>query len=221
MHHGDYDVGFTKVVVKAGAAANELVDLAGNLYAAEPGAYDDEVEVPTAAVRIVRGLGLFHLADYMLAKIDGVTHDLKRECVIGHSWNDSQVTFRATGDHYVVVVQACQRPVSVVKFNFRSSEVYPFHALGAAADSAEHLAQGRRGGVYIDGGSGDVRQEGMKDHMVLAVEEENLALGSAQFMAESFCELNGGKPSADDNDSSWLHLDAPVVLLLSEMRNVT
>ena len=92
-----------------------------------------------------------------------------------------------------------------------------FRIAGAAADSGEHLAQGGCGGVYIDGGSGDVRQEGMKDHVVLAIEEENMALGSAHFVAKSFCELNGGKAATDDDHSSWVHLDAPVLLLFGNL----
>jgi hypothetical protein len=41
----------------------------------------------------------------------------------------------------------------------------------------------------------------MKDHMVLAVEEKNLALGTAGLAAKSLCELHGGKASSDNDYS--------------------
>ena len=106
VDHRDRDIFFTKVPVEPRAAANELVDLAGNFDTTETSAYDDEAEVPPAAVWIARGLGIFHLLHDVLAKIDGVAHDLKREGVIGHSRNNSEIAFRAAGEDYVVVVQA-------------------------------------------------------------------------------------------------------------------
>jgi hypothetical protein len=53
------------------------------------------------------------------------------------------------------------------------------HAFGAALDAGQHLAQWGGGGVRVDGSSGYVREEGMKDHVVLAIEEKNFALGPA------------------------------------------
>lgn len=53
----------------------------------------------------------------------------------------------------------------------------------------------------------------MKDHMVLAVEEKNLALGTADFASEGLCELYGGKASADNDYSDWLHFLAPIAWL--------
>jgi hypothetical protein len=46
----------------------------------------------------------------------------------------------------------------------------------------------------------------MKDHVVLAIEKENLSIRRAQLAAQSFCKLNGGKSAADDDDSHWLYL---------------
>jgi hypothetical protein len=83
------------------------------------------------------------------------------------------------------------------------------YAFSSATYAGQHLAERSSGGVDIDGGSGDVGKEGMKDHVVLAVEEENFTVGRAQLAAKSFCELNGRKPSADDDHSYWLHFFAP------------
>ncbi len=77
----------------------------------------------------------------MLAKIEGIAHNLEGKGVLGHSRNDSQVAFRPAGDNDVVVMQACQGAVCVVKFNLGGGKVYPLHALGAAADAGQHLAQ--------------------------------------------------------------------------------
>jgi hypothetical protein len=41
----------------------------------------------------------------------------------------------------------------------------------------------------------------MKDHVVLAVEQKNLALGGAQALAKSLCELHCGKSSTDNDHS--------------------
>lgn len=50
----------------------------------------------------------------------------------------------------------------------------------------------------------------MKDHMVFAVEEENLAIGWAEFSAQSFREFYCRKSSADDDDSDCFHCMAPM-----------
>jgi hypothetical protein len=78
----------------------------------------------------------------------------------------------------MIVVQTCEDAISIVKFNFRGGEIYSLHALGAATYAGEHLAERSSSGVDVDGGSGDIGEERMKDHVVFAVEEENLTLGS-------------------------------------------
>src|SRR5215472_14742751 len=89
-------------------------------------------------------------------------------------------------------------------------KVDPLHALRAAADPGEHLAQWGGGGVRIDGGSRDIGQKGMKNQMVFAVEQKNLALRSRQLFTKRFCELYGRKPASDDNNSYGLHSLAPM-----------
>src|SRR6266481_4155191 len=83
------------------------------------------------------------------------------------------------------------------------------HALGAATHAREHLAERGRGGVDIDRSSSNVGEKRMKHHVVLAVEQENLALGSGQLVAKSFRELYGRKSSTDDDHSDLLHFLAP------------
>ena len=51
----------------------------------------------------------------------------------------------------------------------------------------------------------------MKDHVVLAVEEENLGLGATDLAAKSPCELYCGKAPSNNDYSDWLHFLAPVV----------
>jgi len=50
--------------------------------------------------------------------------------------------------------------------------------------------------------------------MVLAVEEKNLARGTADLAAESLCELYSGKASTDNDYSEWLHFLAPIAWLV-------
>jgi len=83
------------------------------------------------------------------------------------------------------------------------------HALGAATYAREHLAERGCGGVDIDRSSSNVGEKRMKHHMVLAVEQEDLAVGSGQLVAKSFRELYGGKSSTDDDHSDLLHFLAP------------
>jgi hypothetical protein len=84
------------------------------------------------------------------------------------------------------------------------------YTFGSATYAGQHLAERSGGGVDIDGGSGDIREQGMKDHVVLSVEEKNLTVGWAQLAAKSFCELNGRKSSTDDDHSDCLHFFAPI-----------
>jgi hypothetical protein len=149
------------------------------------------------------------LTDDVLAEVDGVAHNFEGESVLGHAGDDGEVAFGATSDDHVVVVETSESAVAIVEFNFGSLQVDPLDALGAAAYSREHLAKRGGGCVGIDGGSGDIGQQRMKDHVVFAAEEENFTLGRAQLCAKSFCELNGSKSSADDYHSDWLHFFAP------------
>src|SRR5262249_36496902 len=49
----------------------------------------------------------------------------------------------------------------------------------------------------------------MKDQMILAVEQKNLALRGRQFFTKRLCELYGRKPASDNNNSYGLHFLAP------------
>jgi hypothetical protein len=83
------------------------------------------------------------------------------------------------------------------------------YALGAATHSREHLAERRCCGIDINGGSGHVGEERVKNHVVLAIEEENLTLGTLEVAAKSFSELYRGKSSSDNNYPDWLHWGTP------------
>ena len=80
------------------------------LYAAEAGTDNDEAEVPTALIGISCSLGMLHLVDDMLAKINRISHDLKAKRMVGHSWDDTQAGFGAAGNHQMVVVQDEREP---------------------------------------------------------------------------------------------------------------
>jgi hypothetical protein len=170
MYERDTDIVFAEIAVEAGAAANELIDFAGDFDTAETGSHDDEAEMPTTEIRISSGFGEFHLMDDVLAKIDGVAHDFEGEGVIAHSGYDSEIAFRAAGNDDMIVVQAYEGSVAIVELDFRGGKVYSLHALGTATYARKHLAERGGGGVGIDGGSSNVGEERMKDHMVLAVE---------------------------------------------------
>lgn len=212
MDHGHDDIFFAEVAVEAGAAANEFVEFAGNFNATETGAHDDEMEIRAATLGIAGGFGLFHLTDDVLAEVDGVAHDLEGESVLGHAGDDAEVAVRATSDGQVIVVQTRQDPVPIVILNLGSSQIDPLDALGAATYAGKHLAERSGGGVDIDGSSRDIREQGMKNHVVLAVEEENFTVRRAQLAAKSFCKFYGGKPSTDDDYSDWFHFFAPIAL---------
>src|SRR5258706_13577612 len=117
MDQADDNIFLAEISIKAGAAANELIDFAGDFYAAETRSHDDEAEMPTAEIGISRGFGVFHLMDDVLAKIDDVAHDVEGKGVFAHSGEDSQIAFGATGDHDVVVVQTREGPVAIVKLH--------------------------------------------------------------------------------------------------------
>jgi hypothetical protein len=54
------------------------------------------------------------------------------------------------------------------------------------------------------------REQRVENHVILAVEEENFAVGWAQLAAKSFCECYRCKSSPNDNHLDWLHLVAPM-----------
>jgi hypothetical protein len=203
-----------KVEVKAAAAANQLIDFAGKFHAAEAGTDNDEAQVPAPAIGITSRLGMLHLVDDMLAKVNGIAHNLETKRMVGHSGDDPQVGLGATGNHDVVVMQARQRTGSIVKFNLRSAKVNPLHALRATPNTRQHLAQRGGRGVGIDRSTRDIREQWVKHQMILAVEKKNLALRSRQFFTKRFCELYGRKSASDDNNSYGLHSIAPMTRLV-------
>src|SRR5262249_41218246 len=101
MDHGDDYVLPAEVVVKAAAAANQLIDFSGKLYTAEPGTNNNEAEVPAPAIGVGSSLGMLHLVNDMLAELDGIAHDLEAKRVVGHSGDDPQVALGTTGNHDV------------------------------------------------------------------------------------------------------------------------
>src|SRR5260370_3829751 len=117
MDQADNNSFLAEISIKAGAAANELIDFAGDFYAAETCSHDDEAKMPTAEIGIRGGLGGFHLTNDLLTKIYCVAHDFEGEGVFAHSGNDSKVAFGAAGAHDVVIVQACQRTSYIVELN--------------------------------------------------------------------------------------------------------
>src|SRR5262249_33814465 len=145
-----------KVAVEAAAAANQLIDFSGKLYAAEASSDNDEAKVPAPLIRISGGLGMLHLMDYMLAKFNGIPHNLEAKCMVGHSRDNAQVTLGTTGNHDMVVVQARQCTGSIVKFNLRRAKINSLNSLRATPDTRKHLAQGGGSGIRIDGSSRDI-----------------------------------------------------------------
>ena len=118
MNQADNHIFLAEILIKARAASYKFIDFASDFHAAEAGTHDDEAEMPTAEIWISSGLGALDLADDLLAKLDSVAHDLEGEGVVGHSGDDTEIAFRATGDDNMVVVQARQRAVAIVELNF-------------------------------------------------------------------------------------------------------
>jgi hypothetical protein len=92
MYHSHDNIFFSEAAVEAGAAANKFIEFAHN----------NEVDERTAALGIASGFGLFHSTDDVLAKVDGVAHDLERESMLGHARDDAEVAVRSTRDNQVV-----------------------------------------------------------------------------------------------------------------------
>src|SRR5208282_580081 len=116
--------------------------------------------------------------------------------MFGHARNDAEVAVGTAGDDDVVEVERSEGTVFVLVGNFTGFKIDSLYALGAAAYAGKHLAEGGGGGVGVDGGSGDVGEKRMKDHVIFAIEEENFTVRGAELGAKSFCELYGGESSA-------------------------
>src|SRR6266478_6516875 len=85
MDERDDDIFFAEIAVKTGAAANEFIDFSRDLCAAEARSNDDEAEMPLPSIDVTRGLGIFHLMDDVLAKSNGIAHNLEGKYMLGHS----------------------------------------------------------------------------------------------------------------------------------------
>ena len=139
MNQADHHIFFAEISIKTRATANELIDFTRQFYAAEAGTDNDEAKVPAPTLGVSGSLGMLHLVDDMLAKINGIAHDLEAKRMVGHSGDDSQVALGATRNHNVVIVQAGLRTRSIVKLNLRRMKVYPLYSLRAALDTGKHL----------------------------------------------------------------------------------
>src|SRR5258708_40279736 len=105
MDQDHNNIFLAEIPVKAGAAADQFIYFAGNFYAAEARSHDDEPEMPTAELGIRGGFAGFHLTDDVLAKKDGVAHDLEDEGDVGRPGDKSRSAFGAAGTHSEVVGQ--------------------------------------------------------------------------------------------------------------------
>jgi len=202
----DGDIFLPKIVVEAGTAADEFVDFTGNFNSAETGADNNEIQIVAAAIGIRGSFGFLHLKDDMLAEINGVAHDFESKSVFGHAGNDAEVAVGTAGDDDVIEVESSEGTIFVLVRNFTGVKIDSLYALGAAVYAGEHLAERGGGSVGVDRGAGDIGEKRMKDHVIFAIEEQNFAVGLAEFGAERFCKLYGGESSADDDYSYWLHV---------------
>src|SRR5215469_12824204 len=139
MNQGDHHIFLAEISIKARAAADKFIDFTTDFHTAEARTHDDEAEVPAPTLGVSSSLGMLHLVDDMLAKINGIAHNLEAKRMVGHSGDDSQVALGATRNHNVVIVQAGLRTRSVVKLNLRRMKVYPLYSLRAALDTGKHL----------------------------------------------------------------------------------
>src|SRR6266446_8312584 len=103
--------------VKAGAAANQLIDFSSDFDAAEACSHHNKAQMPALAVRVGRCFGLLHLPHDVLAKINGVAHDLEGKSMLGHPGDNAQVTLRSAGDYDLIIVQTLERAGPIVKFD--------------------------------------------------------------------------------------------------------
>src|SRR5215469_2486422 len=106
MNQRDHHIFLAEISIKARAAADKFIDFAAEFHTAEAGTHDDEAKVPAPTLGVRSGLGMLHLLDDMLAKINSITHNLEAKRMVGHSGDDSQVGLGATRNHNVVIVQA-------------------------------------------------------------------------------------------------------------------
>ena len=85
-------------------------------------------------------------------------------------------------------------------------EVDLLHIFRPTADCRQHLSQGRRHRIGIDRCACYFCQQGMKHHMVFAVEEHNVARVGLQPFAQGFSAFDTGETATDDNDTCCGHI---------------
>jgi hypothetical protein len=96
----------------------------------------------------------------------------------------------------------------VLIFNLACRSIHEVYALGSALDSRQHLAEGCRCGIWVDGGSSNISQERVEHHVVFSAEEENMKIVCRQFFPQSFCAFGRGKTAANNYNFCLIHRHA-------------
>ena len=121
--------------------------------------------------------------------------------------------FRLTGRPQAITrwsYGSCSGPaVERFELDHALREIDVRDALRPAVDLREKLPQRRGDRVGIDRRPRHFRQQGVEDHVILAIEENDVPCRLRQAGAQAPGALDPAESSADDDDSAWLHDEGP------------
>ena len=94
-------------------------------------------------------------------------------------------------------------PSCGIELDHLTGQIDRANGLGPATHAGEHLTQWRGNRVGIERGSRHLGQQRVKDHVVLAVEDHDLAFLRGQPAPQRPGALHAAEPAAHNHDSPW------------------
>jgi hypothetical protein len=206
VHEGDAGLAGQDVFIKAAHSGDEVLDLPGGLDAGVATADDDEAEEVFALLGLREEIRLLHAADDGGAELHGIAHIAHLKRVLGHAGDAAEIDACAGGEHEVLEThRELRRGAAAIERDDARSEVdvrdLAFQHLRATADHADGIDHMLRRERSAD----DLRQHGLKDHVVLIRDDDDAqprALRAGEQLAGT---IHARKPSADDG-----HVELPV-----------
>jgi hypothetical protein len=202
VHQGDADVARREVAVETQAGAHEIIEFAGDFYAAESATDNDKRQIPAAPHRIVADFGLFELLHHVKSQRHRIADRFQREGMIGHAGHEGEIDGGPAGDHRVIKSHPPEPAVIAFVFQLGCCRIDPADFFGSAADRRQQLPQRRRHRVRADRGAGYFRQQRVIDHGIFPIKENDFALVRGKFPAQRLRASDTRKSPADDDDSA-------------------
>lgn len=121
--------------------------------------------------------------------------------MICHAGNHAEIDRATAGDDDMIIRHLTHLAVVAFVLDVTVIEIDSLHRLGSTAHVRQHLPERCSSSFGIDGSARNLRQQGMKHHVIFAIEDRDLIFVARETFAQGFCTLDAGKSAADDHYS--------------------